>query len=100
MASESVWEIIHSLKLVDYLPVQMHKPYNTYFFTINKMLQLLFTQKNEEKNTCILVSMGITELSEQVLHHSIALFSHFLIEKNPNKLKLSKINMINNQMKV
>ena len=27
-----VWEIIHSLKLVDYLPVHTHKPYNNLLF--------------------------------------------------------------------
>ena len=28
--SAYVWEIIHELKLVDYLPVHTHRPYNNY----------------------------------------------------------------------
>ena len=35
MVCESVPELIHSLKLVDYLPVQMHKPYNIVALSCN-----------------------------------------------------------------
>ena len=53
---EYVWEIIHSLKLMDYLPVHTHKPYNNLhlqnllFLAYNNDYKVLQEQENNQED--------------------------------------------------